>query len=169
MAIAFEVKPRLVRGLDYYTRTTFEIVHGSLGAQNSVLGGGRYDGLAGSSRIESAGSGNRFLHRRRPARDERRRASSAQRTPLQLLIAPMGEAALRHSALLARDIRAKGAVVEIAPDGKLKKSLELANKIGAQQTLIVGDNEIASGAYALKNMTSGEQTSVSREDLLNRF
>jgi histidyl-tRNA synthetase len=88
---------------------------------------------------------------------------------IQLLIAPMGEAALRHSALLARDIRAKGAVVELAPDGKLKRLLELANKIGAQQTLIVGDNEIASGAYALKNMTSGEQTSVSREDLLNRF
>jgi histidyl-tRNA synthetase len=89
--------------------------------------------------------------------------------PVQLLIAPMGETAFRHVAGLARDIRAKGAIVEIAPDGKLKKSLELANKIGAQQTLIVGDNEIAAGAYALKNMTSGEQTTISREDLLNLF
>jgi histidyl-tRNA synthetase len=89
--------------------------------------------------------------------------------PVQLLIAPMGETAFRHAALLAREIRAKGTIVEIAPDGKLKKSLELANKIGAQQTVIIGDNEIAAGAYALKNMTSGEQTTVSREELLNRF
>jgi histidyl-tRNA synthetase len=167
-AIPFEVKPRLVRGLDYYTRTTFEIVHGSLGAQNSVLGGGRYDGLAEMLGSKVPGPGIGF------SIGEDRLAMSVEEkfgetSPIQLLIAPMGEAALRHSAILARDIRAKGVVVELAPDGKLKKSLELANKIGAQQTLIVGDNEIASGAYALKNMTSGEQTSVSREELLNRF
>ena len=167
-AIPFEVKPRLVRGLDYYTRTTFEIVHGSLGAQNSVLGGGRYDGLAESlgSKVPGPGIGFSIGEDRLVMSVEEK---FRETNPIQLLIAPMGEEALRHSALLARDIRAKGAVVELAPDGKLKKSLELANKIGAQQTLIVGDNEIASGAYALKNMTSGEQTSVSREDLLNRF
>jgi histidyl-tRNA synthetase len=87
---------------------------------------------------------------------------------VQLLIAPMGDEAYRHAAMLAGEIRAKGAIVEIS-EGKLKKSLELANKIGAQQTLIVGDNEIASGAYALKNMQSGEQITVSREELVNRF
>jgi histidyl-tRNA synthetase len=166
--IAFEVKPRLVRGLDYYTRTTFEIVHGSLGAQNSVLGGGRYDGLAEALGSKVPGPGIGF------SIGEDRLVMSVEEKfgapdPVQLLIAPMGEEALRHSALLAREIRAKGAVVEVAPEGKLKKSLELANKIGAQQTLIVGDNEITSGAYALKNMISGEQTSVSRDDLLNRF
>lgn len=168
LAIPFEVKPRLVRGLDYYTRTTFEIVHGSLGAQNSVLGGGRYDGLAESlgSKVPGPGIGFSIGEDRLVMSVEDK---FSETNHIQLLIAPMGEAALRHSALLARDIRAKGAVVELAPDGKLKRSLELANKIGAQQTLIVGDNEIASGAYALKNMTSGEQTSVSREDLLNRF
>jgi histidyl-tRNA synthetase len=168
LAIPFEVRPRLVRGLDYYTRTTFEIVHGSLGAQNSVLGGGRYDGLAESlgSKVPGPGIGFSIGEDRLVMSVEDK---FSETNSIQLLIAPMGEAALRHSALLARDIRAKGAVVELAPDGKLKRLLELANKIGAQQTLIVGDNEIASGAYALKNMTSGEQTSVSREDLLNRF
>jgi histidyl-tRNA synthetase len=166
--IAFEVKPRLVRGLDYYTRTTFEIVHGSLGAQNSVLGGGRYDGLAEALGSKVAGPGIGF------SIGEDRLVMSveeqfAEVDPVQLLIAPMGETAYRHAALLAREIRAKGAIVEIAPDGKLKKSLELANKIGAQQAVIIGDNEIAAGAYALKNMSSGEQTTVSREELLNRF
>jgi histidyl-tRNA synthetase len=166
--IAFEVKPRLVRGLDYYTRTTFEIVHGSLGAQNSVLGGGRYDGLAEALGSKVAGPGIGF------SIGEDRLVMSveeqfAEVDPVQLLIAPMGETAFRHAALLAREIRAKGAIVEIAPDGKLKKSLELANKIGAQQAVIIGDNEIAAGAYALKNMSSGEQTTVSREELLNRF
>jgi histidyl-tRNA synthetase len=165
--IAYEVKPRLVRGLDYYTRTTFEIVHGSLGAQNSVLGGGRYDGLAEKLGSKVPGPGIGF------SIGEDRLVMSVEDKfghldAVELLIAPMGEEAYRHSALLAGEIRAKGAIVEIA-EGKLKKSLELANKIGAQQTLIVGDNEIASGAYALKNMTSGEQITVSREELLNRF
>jgi histidyl-tRNA synthetase len=166
--IPFEVRPRLVRGLDYYTRTTFEIVHGSLGAQNSVLGGGRYDGLAEGlgSKVPGPGIGFSIGEDRLVMTVEDK---IGQTDAVQLLIAPMGEEAYRHGAVLAREIRAKGAVVEIAPEGKLKKSLELANKIGAQHTLLLGDNEIASGAYALKNMTSGEQTIVSREDLLNRF
>ncbi len=69
--IEYEIRPRMVRGLDYYMRTTFEVVHGSLGAQNSVLGGGRYDGLAEIARFQSAGPGYRLFHRRRPAGDER--------------------------------------------------------------------------------------------------
>jgi histidyl-tRNA synthetase len=166
--IAFEVRPRLVRGLDYYTRTTFEIVHGSLGAQNSVLGGGRYDGLAEAldSKVPGPGIGFSIGEDRLVMSVEE---NYGQPDPVQLLIAPMGETALRHAGRLAREIRAKGAVVEIAPEGKLKKSLELANKIGAEHTLLLGDNEIASGAYALKNMKSGEQITVSHDDLLNRF
>jgi histidyl-tRNA synthetase len=168
LKIPFEVRPRLVRGLDYYTRTTFEIVHGSLGAQNSVLGGGRYDGLAESlgSKVPGPGIGFSIGEDRLVMSVEEKFAGV---DPVQLLIAPLGEAASRHAALLARNIRAKGAIVEIAADGKLKKSLELANKIGAQHTLIVGDNEMAAGAYALKDMTSGEQVTVSLQDLLNRF
>lgn len=166
--IAFSVRPRLVRGLDYYMRTTFEIVHGSLGAQNSVLGGGRYDGLAEALGSKVAGPGIGF------SIGEDRLVMSVEEKMgetdvVELLIAPMGEQAFRHGAQLARELRAKGAIVEVAPEGKLKKSMELANKIRARQTLLLGDNEIASGAYALKNMASGEQITVSREELLNRF
>ena len=70
--IAFEVRPRMVRGLDYYMRTTFEVTHGALGAQNSVLGGGRYDGLAEAIGSQSRRAGHRLFDRRRPAGDDRR-------------------------------------------------------------------------------------------------
>jgi histidyl-tRNA synthetase len=81
----------------------------------------------------------------------------------------MGEAAYRHSALLARELRNSGSAIEIAPEGKLKKSLELANKLAAKFTLIVGDNEIASGTYALKDMESGEQENVTKQQMIERI
>jgi histidyl-tRNA synthetase len=168
--IAFQVKPRLVRGLDYYTRTTFEVVHGSLGAQNSVLGGGRYDGLAESlgSKVPAPGIGfsigeDRLVLALEEAKGE------AFRSVLDLFIAPMGDAALRQSALLARELRRAGIAVEVAAEGKLKRSLELANKLAARYTLIIGDNEIASGKYALKNMSTGEQENVGKDDLAGKI
>ncbi len=165
-AIPYEVKPRLVRGLDYYMRTTFEVVHGALGAQNSVLGGGRYDGLAESlgSKVPAPGIGfsigeDRLVMSVEEAHPDRHKDT------IDLFIAPMGDNALRHATVLARDLRRNGVCVEIAFEGKLKRVLELANKTGARYALIVGDNEIQSGAYALKNMATGEQESVSRERL----
>src|SRR5215470_15045631 len=101
--IEYEVRPRMVRGLDYYMRTTFEVVHGALGAQNSVLGGGRYDGLAEAlgSKVHSPGIGFSI--------GEDRLVMSVEQTqaprPLDLFIAPRGEPALRHAAMLARDFR----------------------------------------------------------------
>ena len=158
--IAYEVKPRLVRGLDYYMRTTFEVVHGALGAQNSVLGGGRYDGLAESlgSKVHSPGIGFSIGEDRlvMSVEEEQR----PQR--LDLFIAALGEPALRHAAVLARALRRKRIVVEIA-EGKLKRTMELANKLGAHFVLIVGDNEIATGRYALKDMASGVQQELTRE------
>ncbi len=165
--IAYTVNPRMVRGLDYYTRTTFEIVHeGALGSQNSVLGGGRYDGLAESlgSRVPAPGIGfsigedrlvmtveegqpGRFVHR------------------LDLFIAPMDEASFRHVSLIARELRADGIVVELNPAGKLKRAMELASKLGARYALLVGEQEVANRIYSLKNMASGEQISVPKEDL----
>jgi histidyl-tRNA synthetase len=166
--IPFQIKPRLVRGLDYYTRTTFEIVHGSLGAQNSVLGGGRYDGLAEAlgSKVRSPGIGFSIGEDRLVMSVEEGHAGA---DAVDLLIAPMGENAFRHSALLARELRSSGTSVEIAPEGKLKRSLELANKLGARFAAIVGDNEIASGTYALKDLTSGEQHNVTRQELIDKF
>jgi histidyl-tRNA synthetase len=165
--VAFEVRPRLVRGLDYYMRTTFEVVHGALGAQNSVLGGGRYDGLAESleSKVPAPGIGFSIGEDRLVMTVE----DAVKGSPLDLFIASLGEQAIQQAGLIAREIRQSGYSVEVAPDGKLKRAMELANKLGARYTLIVGENEIASGRYALKNMASGEQVQVARAEIAPRL
>ena len=162
LSIDYEVRPRLVRGLDYYMRTTFEVVHGALGAQNSVLGGGRYDGLAESlgSKVHSPGIGFSIGEDRLVMSVEGQHSAA----PLDLFIAPLGEPALRHAAVMARELRRGGLSVELA-EGKLKRVMELANKLGARFTLIVGDNEVAAGRYALKDMASGEQREVARDEI----
>jgi histidyl-tRNA synthetase len=167
--IAYTVRPRLVRGLDYYARTTFEITHGALGAQNAILGGGRYDGLAESlgSKVPAPGIGFSIGEDRLVMIVEE--AQTVQPPPLDVYIAPMGDAALRHCALLASDIRRLGFSVEVGTDRKLKRMLELANKAGARYTLIVGDNEMVTQSYALKDMNSGEQITLSRQALLDHL
>ena len=90
-------------------------------------------------------------------------------TPLEIYIAPMGAAALKHCGMLAAELRQLGVTVEVGTDNKLKRMLELANKLRARYTVIVGDNEIASQSYALKDMASGEQTMVTRQQLIERI
>ncbi len=167
--IAYTVKPRLVRGLDYYMRTTFEITHGSLGAQNSILGGGRYDGLAETigSKVPAPGIGFSIGEDRLVMTVEE--LGKAQNPVLDIYIAPMGDTALRHCAVLAGEIRNLGLSVEVGTDRKLKRMLELANKLQARFTLILGDNEIVSQAYALKDMATGEQQTLTRQALLDKF
>ncbi len=164
-SIEYTIKPRLVRGLDYYTRTTFEIVHGALGAQNSVLGGGRYDGLAEAlgSKVPAPGIGFSIGEDRLVMAIE---GSTLSPDTIDLYIAPMGSQAFTHCSLLARDLRKAGAVVEVSTDSKLKRALETANKLGARRALIVGDNEISAGTYVLKDMRSGDQTNIGRQELL---
>jgi histidyl-tRNA synthetase len=164
--IEYEVTPRMVRGLDYYMRTTFEVVHGSLGAQNSVLGGGRYDGLAESlgSKVHSPGIGFSIGEDRLVSIVEGEQSPAS----LDVLVAPLGEPALRHAAVMARDLRRSGHSVELV-EGKLKRTMELANKFGARFALIVGDNEMAAGRYALKNMTTGEQENLTRDEIASRL
>lgn len=166
-AIAYQVKPRLVRGLDYYTRTTFEIVHGSLGAQNSVLGGGRYDGLAEAlgSKVKGPGIGFSIGEDRLIMSVEEQFRNLDQ---LELFIAPMGDSAFREASLLARELRRYSAPVEIG-EGKLKKQMELANKLSAKYVLILGDDEIARGSYTLKEMSSGEQSTLTRDELVQKW
>jgi len=168
--ISYVVKPRMVRGLDYYMRTTFEIVHGALGAQNSVLGGGRYDGLAESlgSRVHSPGIGFSIGEDRLIMTVEQERPE-AYAEALDLYVAPMGEAAEKHSVKLVRELRSAGLSVELGLDSKLKRSLELANKMGARFVLMVGENEMAAGKYALKDMKSGQQETVERDQLVGRI
>jgi histidyl-tRNA synthetase len=164
--IEYEVRPRLVRGLDYYMRTTFEVAHGALGAQNSVLGGGRYDGLAESlgSKVHSPGIGFSIGEDRLVMAVEGDQPPAA----LDLFIAPLGEPAVRHGAVIARDLRASGVSVELV-EAKLKRAMELANKLGARFVLILGENEMNEGRYALKNMATGQQDNVTREELAARL
>ena len=164
--IEYAIRPRMVRGLDYYMRTTFEVVHGSLGAQNSVLGGGRYDGLAESlgSKVPAPGIGFSIGEDRlvMSVEGEQRPAT------LDLFIAAVGDPALRHATLMAREYRLAGCSVEVG-EGKLKRSMETANKIGARHVLIIRDNEMSAGRYALKNMTSGEQLELTRDEIAGRL
>ncbi|MGH9720452.1 MAG: histidine--tRNA ligase [Bryobacteraceae bacterium] len=168
--IVFEVRPRLVRGLDYYMRTTFEVVHGALGAQNSVLGGGRYDGLAESlgSKIPAPGIGFSIGEDRLVMAIEEGNPQAGHR-PLDLFVAPLGDAALRHAAVMARDFRREGFSVEVSTAPKLKRAMELADKSGARYALIVGDNEISSGQYALKNLRTGGQENVERPRIAEKL
>jgi histidyl-tRNA synthetase len=164
--IAYEIKPRLVRGLDYYMRTTFEVVHGNLGSQNSVLGGGRYDGLAESigSTVPAPGIGFSI--------GEDRLVMTVDQTAgagLDVYMAPLGDAALRHAGGLARELRRSGTSVEVAANVKLKRAMELANKLGARYALILGDDEIAAGEYSLKDMQSGEQRRITHDGLFEQL
>lgn len=165
--IHYTVRPRLVRGLDYYSRTTFEVTHGALGAQNAILGGGRYDGLAENlgSKVAAPGIGFSIGEDRLVMTVEE--GQSIQIPKLDVYIAPMGDTALRHCAILAGEIRKSELSVEVGVDRKLKRQLEVANKLGARFTLIVGDNEILTKSYSLKNMTSGEQQTLTRQGLLD--
>ncbi len=164
--IEYEVRPRMVRGLDYYMRTTFEVVHGALGAQNSVLGGGRYDGLAESlgSRVHSPGIGFSIGEDRLVMSVE----EQYKPVPLHVFMAAMGEPALRHAAVWARDLRRVGIPVELV-EGKLKRAMELSNKLGARFTLMVGENEMTAGRYTLKEMSTGEQQELTRDEITARL
>lgn len=155
---AYAVTPRLVRGLDYYVRTTFEVLTNELGAQNAVAGGGRYDGL-----IERLGGpadpGIGFaigLERVVLLLGE----AEAGARPLVLLI-PLGDAALKRLMPVARAVRQAGVVAELGYGGrKLPRELERANKLGAPYAVIAGDNELATGEAVLRAMSSGEQRRV---------
>jgi histidyl-tRNA synthetase len=160
--VLFTLNDRLVRGLDYYTRTAFEFTHGALGAQNAILGGGRYDGLS-EALGGPAAPGIGF------AIGEDRLVMSLQESAEKVLplpdvyIAPLGAGLNAQAASLARELRRHDLAVELGDETfRLKKSFEAATKAGAKYILIVGENEVTSGTFALKNLASGEQLSVSR-------
>ena len=164
--ISYEVRPRMVRGLDYYMRTTFEIVHGSLGAQNSVLGGGRYDGLAESlgSRVHSPGIGFSIGEDRLVMSIEQ---NALKEDPLVMVTFTSGDATRRAAANAAAELRAEGIRVEGA-EGKLKKVFEVANKLNARVAVVCGENETAVGEISIKDMESQVQVQIRRELLLEK-
>jgi histidyl-tRNA synthetase len=165
--ICYEVRPRMVRGLDYYMRTTFEIVHGSLGAQNSVLGGGRYDGLAESlgSRVHSPGIGFSIGEDRLVMSLEA--AAPVKEDPLVIVTSIGDEATRRAASNAAAELRAQGIRVEAA-EGKLKKVFEIANKLNARAAVICGQDETAAGEISMKDMQTQQQVQIPRTQLLER-
>jgi len=169
VGVPFTLNGRLVRGLDYYTRTAFEFTHGALGAQNAILGGGRYDGLSEALGGPQAPGIGFAIGEDRLVLALQESAEAVQRNP-DVYIAPFGDGMDREAAGLARDLRRHDVVVELGDETfKLKKSLETASKIGARFALIVGENEIKSGLFALKNLGTSEQVSVPRADLAKRI
>ena len=165
--IEYEVRPRLVRGLDYYRRTTFEITHGSLGSQNSVLGGGRYDGLAEDigSKIAAPGIGFSIGEDRLVMTLEQ--STPLQEDPLVLVTFTAGDGTRKAAAEAAAALRTGGIRVELA-GGKLKKVFEIANKLNARVAVICGENEIAAGTLSMKDMASQQQTEFAREMLVEQ-
>jgi histidyl-tRNA synthetase len=169
--IEFHLNDRLVRGLDYYTRTAFEFTHGALGAQNAILGGGRYDGLSEALGGPAAPGIGFAIGEDRLVLSLAATAESVLRKP-DVYIAPLGEGMNREAARLARELRRskKDLVVELGDETfRLKKSFEAADKIKSRYILIVGENEVKADAFALKNLASGEQVTVPRAELANRI
>ncbi len=168
--VPFVINDRLVRGLDYYTRTAFEFTQGSLGAQNALLGGGRYDGLSealGGPRAPGIGFAigeDRFVMALA--------ATSGTDVPesvQQAYVAPLGEGMNVAAAKLASELRLAGVRVELGDESfRLKKSFETAEKLGIQDVIIVGEDEAKSGEYSVKNLKSGEQQKMSGRELAER-
>src|SRR5277367_2412123 len=150
VGVQFSLNDRLVRGLDYYTRTAFEFTHGALGAQNAILGGGRYDGLSESLGGPSAPGIGFAIGEDRLVLALQQSAEAVQKKP-DVYIAPLGAGMDREAAGLAHELRRHDLVVELGDENfrKLKKSFEAADKVGARHLLIVGENEVAANAFAL--------------------
>ncbi|MCL5006042.1 MAG: histidine--tRNA ligase [Acidobacteria bacterium] len=165
--VAYEIVPRLVRGLDYYTRTTFEITSGLLGAQNAMLGGGRYDGLSEMLGGPPAPGFGFAIGQDRLVLTVEESAALKMKAPLAVYVAWMGEAAREPAVRLACQLRREGISTEISfQQMKLKKSLGIANKLQARHTIIIGEEEVASGHYQLKDMETGEQRAVDAVQLV---
>jgi histidyl-tRNA synthetase len=166
-SISYQENWRLVRGLDYYTRTTFEVTAEGLGSQNAVCGGGRYDGLVellGGQPTKGIGF----------AIGSDRSILSIQETgaappvhPLNVYVAWMGAKAYPAAVGIARKLRNHGLTVELPPEEmKLKKSLGLADKLGARYALILGEDEAASHTFTLKRLADAAQKTLTENELL---
>jgi histidyl-tRNA synthetase len=167
--IPFVENPRLVRGLDYYQKTAFEFTHGALGAQNAILGGGRYDGLSEALGGPAAPGIGFAIGEDRLVLSLTASAESVVRKP-DVYVAPEGPGMNSEAARLARELRRHDLVVELGDESfRLKKSFEAAEKKGSRYILIVRENEVAANAFALKHLASGEQVTVPRAELAQRI
>ncbi|MBR4123855.1 MAG: histidine--tRNA ligase [Clostridia bacterium] len=169
--IEFTVNPHIVRGLDYYTRTVFEFVSGDIGAQSTVCGGGRYDGLIsqmGGPKTASLGFGMGIERLMLVLENQKAELPEAPKT--DLYIATMGEKAAIKATALCAALRDEGYKAETDICGRgLKAQMKYADKIGAKFTLVLGDYEIENGNGKLKDMTEGTVTDIKIDEVVEEL
>ncbi len=195
-SIEFVINPRLVRGLDYYTRTAFEVLSGDVGSQSAVIAGGRYDGLVealGGARVPGIGFAigiERLVlaYERTLAAPSSARLHDKAHDPdavgavagtkdangsrrVDAVVASLGDAAIERAFVVAHELRVPGGkAVELAsPERKLKAALARANKIGARYAVIIGDTELTRGVVQLKDLKAGTQREVATADLIDEM
>lgn len=171
LKIPFRISPLLVRGLDYYNRTVFEVVAGELGAQNSIGGGGRYDGMVaelGGPDLPSIGFGTGIERILQTMLNQQVPLPSPPRPTL--FIIPLGEAAQQACFSLLHTLRQGGVATEMDFSGKkVGKALQYADQIGATSVAVIGEDELQSGEIELKEMATGHKTRVSLAELPQKF
>ena len=168
VGIKYVVNPKIVRGLDYYTKTVFEFVSDAIGAQGTVCGGGRYDSLVeevGGKPTPAVGFGM-GLERLLIVLESENLLDKAPAETVEYYIGSMGETEAEYALKLAASLRAKGRSVETDLVGRsVKAQMKYADKIGAKYVVIIGDEEIKTNTLKVKDMTTGEQQSVSADKL----
>ena len=165
LGIAYRLNPRLVRGLDYYTHTAFEFVTTALGAQGTVIGGGRYDGL-----VELMG-GPAMAGVGWAAGIERLAMLIAEppAPPRPIALVPIGEVAESRALAVAEHLRDAGLVVDLGYSGNIQRRMRRADRIGARAAVLLGDDELARGAATVRDLDSGEQSEVALDALAARL
>lgn len=172
LGLEFTVDPKIVRGLDYYTKTVFEFVTTDIGAQGTICGGGRYDGLIKQlGGQDTPALGFAMGLERLILTMENQGVQFDEDIECSLYIAPMDENAAPVALKIAKEIRSGGFHVEFDTVGRgLKAQMKYSDKIGAAFTMVIGDSEISSNTARLKNMKTGEQIEIKLdENLLNNF
>ena len=168
LAVPYVVNPRMVRGLDYYTKTTFEFVHDGLGAQSGIGGGGRYDGLMsqlGGQNLSGIGFGIGVDRTLLACRAEGLSVGPAAR--VDVFCVPLGERAKQHLVLLAAALRAAGVRTDLAyGDRGVKGAMRAADRSGAGLALVAGDRDIAAGTVGIKDLASGEQVDMAADGVV---
>ena len=169
MGIKYVVDPSIVRGLDYYTKTAFEFIKVDGGSQGTVCGGGRYDHLieeVGGPDMPGVGFG--LGKERLILMMEEAGSDFGGELKPQLFIAWIGDESREYAVKLISELRNQGIRAEIdTKERNFKGQMKFANKTGAAYTAVIGEDEVKSNEITLKNMESGEQTKVKREDLAN--
>ncbi len=167
--IPFSINPYIVRGLDYYSKTVFEIISTSIGAQGTVCGGGRYDGLVSQLGGPSmAGIGFGLGMERLLLVMESQGIDIPHNNGIQVFVATMGEKANLYGFNLCHEFRQKGIACDCDHGGKsLKAQFKYADKLKAQYVVVIGENELESGILNFKNMATGEELKINKQEILN--